>query len=242
MSGLNAALIIPAAGSGLRLGHELPKALVPISGKPLLLHTLHAAAEAAIFAETVVAVPAEHRAAFEFALDRLGPLERSDLGRLRVVNGGATRRESISLALEGLSTTPDLVCVHDAARPLVAPQAFEAVLRAAQEHGAATLAHRPTDSVRRDAEFGSSEQVTVAEDRDRLWLVETPQAFRAELLVSAHRHAQEQGLDAGDDCSLVERFGAAIHVVPSQGGNIKVTTVADLRLVEATLSVLAERR
>jgi 2-C-methyl-D-erythritol 4-phosphate cytidylyltransferase len=234
MNNLHAALIVPAAGSGQRLGHDLPKALVPINGRALLVHTLEAAAAANVFSQTVVAVPAEHRAAFEKVIQ---DLDCSGLGAFSLVQGGATRRASVSCALAALNPGVELVCVHDAARPLVAAEGFLEVLTAARDRGAATLAHRPADSVRRDSAGAHVEGRTEAEDRSKLWMVETPQAFRREVLVEAHRRADLDHIDAGDDCSLVERYGAEVSVVPSAGGNVKVTTAADLALVEAMVKL-----
>ena len=224
MSVSTIALIVPAAGDGTRLGLSIPKALAPVRGVPLVRRALDRFATCADLVEVVVAVPCGHEARFAEALHedrRRGPLPR-------LVVGGATRQESVAIALDAIEGSPALVCVHDAARPLVTPTTIEAVISAASASGAATAASRPTDSVREDVGDGT----TRALDRRNLWLVETPQVFGTAILYEAHRLARDSGVSATDDATLVERLCArAVSVVASDGPNPKVTTRADLELV-----------
>lgn len=216
------ALVIPAAGSGQRLGRGMPKALVDVGSRPLLRLTLDRLAAAAAFQETVVLAPPDAISSFEAALAGMG----ASLGTWRVLAGGATRQASVAAGVVALRSDAEVVCVHDAARPLVAAGTVRGVLEAAGLHGAATAASRPSDSVRQDTGSGAS----TALDRSTLWLVETPQAFRRDILARAHREAIAGGASYTDDASLVEAIGQQIRIVESEGRNLKVTLEADLAL------------
>jgi len=221
------ALVIPAAGSGERLGRG-PKALVDVGGLSLLRRTLERLSSASGFARTVVLAPPDAVASFEAVLVGLAP----SLGRISVVAGGATRQQSVAAGIADVAGEEvDIVCVHDAARPLVAAATVRAVIEAAFTDGAATAASRPADSVRQDDPKGGSSAL----DRSRLWLVETPQAFRREVLEAAHREAIGAGAAYTDDASLVEATGQSIRIVESVGRNLKVTVEADLRLAAELL-------
>lgn len=219
---MKVALVIPAAGSGERLGKGMPKALVDVDGVPLLRRTLERLAAATAFAETVVLAPPDDLERFREAVTG----SPAALGPLRVLPGGATRQQSVAEGVAACSEGIELVAVHDAARPLVDGEAVRAVLREAALVGAATVASRPSDSVRMDRDDGR----TVALDRSRLWLVETPQAFRLEVLRRAHDEARRASAAYTDDASLVEAVGQKVAMVASKGRNLKVTVEADLLL------------
>lgn len=227
VSRMKVALVIPAAGSGQRLGRGVPKALVDVGGVPLLRSTLERLGAASGFVETVVLAPADAIAPFELAVEGAG----SSLGRIRVRAGGATRQDSVHAGVLALESDAVVVCVHDAARPLVAAQTVRRVLEEAALHGAATAASRPSDSVREDLGGGRSAPL----DRSRLWLVETPQAFRRDVLERAHRAAAASGATYTDDASLVEAIGEDVRLVESVGRNLKVTIEADLLLAAQML-------
>jgi len=208
----------------------MPKALVDVGGLSLLRRTLDRLSSAAEFAHTVVLAPPEAVEDFEAVV---AGLERS-LGRVWVLPGGATRQLSVAAgvaAVAAVGEEVDVICVHDAARPLVAAATVRAVVEAAFADGAATAASRPSDSVRQDDAKGGS----AALDRSRLWLVETPQAFRRHVIEAAHREAARSGAVYTDDASLVEAIGQSIRIVESVGRNLKVTMEADLRLAAELL-------
>jgi 2-C-methyl-D-erythritol 4-phosphate cytidylyltransferase len=219
---VKAALVIPAAGSGERLGMNIPKALVDLDGIPLLVRTLDRIASSMVFLETVILAPADAVSRFEEVV----AASPAPLGLVRVLAGGATRQASVAAGVAALGEEADIVAVHDAARPLVALETVRAVMAAARDFGAATVASRPTDSVRSEVDGGGS----FALDRTKLWLVETPQAFRRALLRDAHAAAARDGRAYTDDAALVEAAGHSIHVVPSAGLNPKVTHACDLVL------------
>ncbi len=221
-------MIVPAAGSGRRLGLGPPKALADVGGLSMVRATLEAFVGLETIAETIVVAPPGA------AADVANALTGIDWAgcEVRVVPGGATRQESVRRGLEALVGSVTLVCVHDAARPLVSRRVVQSVIEAAASRGAATAAHRPADSVREDGPNGATRPF----DRDRLWLVETPQAFRRELLERAHTAARATGETFSDDVSLVEAMtGNPVEMVETGGGNLKVTTPADLEVVRAVI-------
>jgi 2-C-methyl-D-erythritol 4-phosphate cytidylyltransferase len=222
------AALVPAAGSGTRFGSSLPKPFVPLRGEPLLLHTLRRL-EAAPLVETIVLVAAPDQVDTCWRdVVRAGRLTRVDT----VVAGGADRQASVRAGVAALPSWADTVLVHDGARPLVTPDLCAAVAAAADAHGAAVAAVRPKDTVR--AEGGGTL------DRARLWLVQTPQAFRAPLLREAHARALAEGASATDDAALVERLGVPIAIVQGSYRNLKVTTRDDLAVAEALLAEEAD--
>ena len=226
MPGSCAALVV-AAGSGERLGAALPKAFVAVAGRPLILWSLDAIAVAGV-PRVVVAVPPGHGAAAEEAL--AGSAAGFPLG-LALVEGGATRSESVRNALAAAGDV-EAVVVHDAARPLATPELFRRTLIALAETDAAIAAARLTDTVK---EAGSDGLVVRTHDRSRLWAIQTPQAFRAEILRRALDVPADVLAAATDDASLVERAGGSVRVIESPPSNLKVTTPHDLAIAASLL-------
>ena len=225
---MQVALVIPAAGSGQRLGCGVPKALVDLGGKPLLARTLERVTSAFEFAEVVVLSPHPELERFEDTVAEFAAGGR----RVRVLVGGSTRQESVAAGVAALDHSIELGCVHDAARPLVSAETVREVIAVAARCGAATVASRPSDSVREDRGSGDS----FALDRARLWLVETPQVFRRELLARAHASAQREGRAYTDDASMVEALSERVTMVEGRGRNPKVTLPEDLVVAAALLA------
>ncbi len=216
-----AAALIVAAGSGERLGASRPKAFVELAGRPMLDWSVEALRAVAGVERIVVALP---------------PGEEAPEGTTGVP-GGATRSHSVRAALAQAGDA-ELVVVHDAARPLATPELFARTLAAVEQHGvdAAIAATRMTDTVK---EVGHAGDVVHTLDRERLWAVQTPQAFRAGLLRRALNVPDDVLAAATDDAWLIERAGGTVRVVESPRENLKVTTPLDLRVAEL---LLAERR
>ena len=222
-----AAALVVAAGSGERLGAGTPKGFAVLAGRPLVVWSLDAIAAAGI-PRAVVAVPPGHGASGEEALAEVAlgfPLG------LAVVEGGATRSESVRNAL-GAAGDVDAVAVHDAARPLVGPMIFRRTLAALAEVDAAIAAARVTDTIK---EAGPDGRVMRTHDRSRLWAIQTPQAFRAAILRRALDVPREVLAAATDDAWLVERAGGSVRVIESSPANFKVTTPHDLAIAESLL-------
>jgi 2-C-methyl-D-erythritol 4-phosphate cytidylyltransferase len=217
-------VILAAAGEGRRLGSKLPKALVPLGGTPLFLHSLRTFAALPFVKEIAIVLPAEW-------VDRI----RKQLGRrletLKVttlVPGGARRQDSVRIGLEAI--TSPIVLVHDAARPLITRQAIAAVALAAQRHGAAVLAHPAVDTIKIADARG---RVVNTPDRSQVWHAQTPQGIRRELFLNGYKVNGRK--DATDDVQLVERAGGKVVIVPGPASNFKVTTPDDLARAAALL-------
>ncbi len=219
-----AVALIPAAGSGERLGDERPKALVELGGRPLLAWSLDALAKVAAIERIVVALP-------EGALDLPWAPDRGP--ELVTVTGGATRSESVRNALR-VAGEGELVLVHDAARPLLTASLVEQVLGAlacTQADGAIAAA-RVTDTIK---EAGPERVVQRTLARSSLWAVQTPQAFRRSALERALEVPDSVLAEATDDAWLIERAGGSVIVVEAPRENIKVTSALDLAVAEALL-------
>lgn len=234
-------VILVAGGSGQRLGYGIPKAQVPLAGIPLLAHALHGIAASGVAAAVSVAVPAGDTMMRSLCreLDFAVPLA--------VVDGGATRADSVRAALEALPADLDAVLVHDAARALTPPQVFRRVAAALAAGATAVIpAVAVTDTVKTTARTAAAQagmaalQVTGTPDRSALRAVQTPQGFDAALLRRAHEAAR--GFDPAraaavtDDAMLAESLGEPVYVVDGSELSLKITTPLDLLLAEAVLA------
>ena len=218
---MSAGFILVGAGEGRRLGSTLPKALVDLGGRPLVAHSFAALQEVQEFTAAVVVAPSTHRAEI---LDVVAPLCRPGLP-LGVVEGAAQRQDSVAAGLAALPPGLDLVLIHDAARPFVRAATVARCLAAAAEHGAVTVARAATDTIK---EVDGRGVVVRTIDRAALRTVQTPQAFRVELLRQAHERARLEGWEATDDATLVELCGREVWTVSGDPDNAKVTTAEDL--------------
>ena len=216
--------LIPAAGLGARFHDSGPKALVKLAGKPFLVHALERLAASGRVDRAVVAISPGHEAAFAAALAGFVAIP------VATTAGGETRRDSVVAAwLASGAGDDDLLCVHDAARPLVDPADVAAVVAAAAEHGAAVAGSPVTDTIKRVRGAVGVETVP----RLDLFAAATPQVLRAGLL----REAVEAGLaEATDDVELLERRGVAVRTVATSRWNVKITYPEDLERAEAWLA------
>ncbi len=220
--------IIVAAGPGTRLGAEVPKAFVPLGAQPLFIHSVRALLRAPVISDVVVVLPPTREREGRALLDAHGPWRCP----VSVVTGGAERQDSVRAGLDSV-TDVDVIAVHDAARPFVTADAVERVVAAAQLHGAAILAVPASDTLKQVDADGWIESTP---GREGIWLAQTPQAFRADMLRTAHARAFAEKVTGTDDAMLVERLGMRVKVVPGDPGNRKITTPDDLRWAEWLLS------
>jgi 2-C-methyl-D-erythritol 4-phosphate cytidylyltransferase len=213
------AVLVPAGGLGTRLGRRTPKQFLRVGGVSVLARTLRHFLRYPGVRAIVVAAPAGHLARTRQALRRAG-------GRpIVIVPGGSTRQESVWRALQAAPADVDILLVHDAVRPFIDRRLVDAVIDAASERGAAICALPIAETIKR-VQDGVVETTV---DRAGLWAVQTPQAFRAEVLREAHDKARREGVVGTDDAMLVERLGQPIRVVMGLAGNVKITTPEDLR-------------
>jgi 2-C-methyl-D-erythritol 4-phosphate cytidylyltransferase len=230
------AAVVPAAGRGERLGPGTPKALRLLGGVPLLVHAVHALSAARSVDLVVVAAPPDGVAQVRALL-----ADHEVGAEVTVVAGGATRQESVRLALAALPDDVDVVLVHDAARPLVPVELVDRVAAAVRDGADAVVPGLPVaDTVKRVDPTGRVEETL---DRSALRAIQTPQGFRRPVLAAAHASADGAAdgavSDVTVDAGLVARAGGTVVVVPGDEEAFKVTRPLDLLLAEA---LLARRR
>ena len=222
------AAIIPAAGSGSRMGLTVPKQFFALQGIPILIHTLRVFQQAESVGLIVVVVPPESCAWTE---DLLRQYRLAKI--LRVIPGGRLRQDSVLAGLEILPPEVDIVVVHDGVRPFVTVSLIESCLQEAAKSGAAMAAVPAKDTLK----FVSQEKViehTI--DRAGVWQAQTPQVFKKSLLMAAYaRAAGNKDFMATDEAGLLELLGHPVKVVEGSETNIKITRQEDLLLAKAIL-------
>jgi len=212
------AAILVAAGSGSRFGAETPKQFLRLAGKPVIRHCAEA-----LEREVDLLLPVGDAEPISDAL--------AGLAHLRPVAGGVTRQDSVRLGLEALvPQTPDIVFVHDAARPMIPVGTIPALLEALKSAPGAIPALTVADTLKR-AELGA---ITATVPRDGLYRAQTPQAFRFPVLLAAHRAGI--GVAATDDASLLEAAGEPVAIVQGSEDNIKLTYAGDLPRLERIMT------
>ncbi len=223
-----ACAILLAAGAGTRLAAGRPKALVEIAGRPLVAWSAAAIAATAEITASVLVVPQGAEGEEVAGAARAAGLSPE------VVTGGARRRDSVAAGLAAVEHA--LVVVHDAARPLAGPGLFARLLATAAEKGAAIPALPVADTLVRVA----GDLVDEPCDRAEILAVQTPQAFRTDLLRRAHAEA-DPAWDAPDDGAMVRRLGHSVHVVAGDPANRKLTWSGEIPWFEAMLAGRAAR-
>jgi 2-C-methyl-D-erythritol 4-phosphate cytidylyltransferase len=227
------AVIVPAAGSSTRFGGEQSKIFQKIGTKPMFLRTLDAFAHRKDVVQTLLVISPDDA---QTVRERFGG-NLSFMG-VEMVQGGASRSESVRNALARVSEQAELVAIHDAARPCIAQPWIDAVFKKAAETGAAILAHHVVGTVKRVHADSAIYDTLLREKFNDLWEAQTPQVFRRELL----QRAYQTGSDATDDAALVEALGQTVHVVPGDPRNIKITRPHDLNVARAIIDHLPKAR
>jgi 2-C-methyl-D-erythritol 4-phosphate cytidylyltransferase len=212
------AVLVPAGGLGTRLGSRMPKQFLALGREPILSATLRHFRRHPRVGAVVVAAPEAH-------VERARRVLRGTGAALTIVAGGATRQESVWLALQAAPPGTRVIQVHDAVRPVLSRALIDTLIAAAERDGAAICALPIAETVKRVRDG----LVEATVDRDGLWAVQTPQAFRAPVLREAHDKARRDGFVGTDEAMLVERLGHRVRVVPGLVENVKITTSADLR-------------
>ncbi|RJQ25657.1 MAG: 2-C-methyl-D-erythritol 4-phosphate cytidylyltransferase [Peptococcaceae bacterium] len=220
------AAVIPAAGQGRRMGTAVKKPFLLLGGFPVIYYTLRVMEESLLIDDVVLVVSPDEK-------EQCRTMVLSDFSKVKIiVTGGEKRQDSVYNGLLALSADTRLVVIHDAVRPFLGLANLQAVVRAAETFGAATLAVPVKDTVKVAGEGGFINQTL---PRNSLWLAQTPQAFQYSLIVAAHRRAREIGYSGTDDAGLVELAGQPVKLVFGSYENIKITTPEDLITAEALL-------
>ncbi len=214
---MGVAVIIPAAGEGKRLGGHR-KQFRALGGLSVLEQTVMVFERHPEVDHVVVATPADAVAPLEQELRRIGTTKL-----WCVVEGGASRQESVYRALLSVPDHVDVVLVHDAVRPFVAPDCITELVRHVRTEGAAALAVPVSDTLRRAAEDVFGETIS----REGLFRMQTPQGFRREWFREAHEAARAEGMEWTDDVALVQWAGRRVCCVPGSADNVKITTPSD---------------
>jgi 2-C-methyl-D-erythritol 4-phosphate cytidylyltransferase len=213
------AALIPAAGSGARLGKG-PKAFLPLGERSILYHAIKAF-EGHVD-EVIVAV----------SVDMLESVSKYVSASTRVIRGGSTRQETVYLLLK--ESMADTVLIHDAARPFLSPEVIYASIRAVKEVGAATVVRNVADTL-------IHHQTQEVIDRSVLRAVQTPQSFKREMILKAHEHARERGIEVTDDAALVRLLGQQVALVEGGSWLDKITLPDDYERAQALVKLWMKR-
>ena len=224
---MNAAVIV-AAGRGTRMGPEVDKLFLDAAGRPVIAHTWHRFQDADCIDEIVLVVRAGMETAFRELAARFGFDEP-----WRLVPGGAERQDSVWNGLQAVSPAAHVVAIQDGARPCTTGALIRATIDAARVTGAAVAAQRLTDTIKE-----SDDGVVIARhpERSRFWAVQTPQAFRIEVIRRALAVVRERGVRVTDDTAACDLIGQPVQLVESQSPNPKITVPDDLALLEWRLA------
>lgn len=224
------ALVVPAAGSGTRMGKETPKPYLTIAGKTILEHTLLQFSHLEEIHELIVSTSELFKEqTLEIASAVLGDIE------LTVIKGGAERQESVFKALQYVSDSAELIAIHDAVRPFASEELILKCIRTASgsDVDGAILATPAKDTIK---EVIDNNLVVATPERDRMWQAQTPQIFKREVLLRAYNEAASRRYMGTDDSSLVEMIGGKVSVIKSTADNFKITYPLDFQLAKLMLS------
>ncbi len=218
-------LLIPAAGMGRRLGKDLPKALVPLRGEPMLLVTLRRFLFLPINEPVIIIFPPGYEMVFKEMLTSF-PVP------VALVEGGGERQDSVQRGLRLVGKESGIVIIHDAARPFVSQQEISSVIRGAEQYDAATLAIPTTDTILEEDGLSFLQHTP---DRSRLWCCQTPQVFKTQVICGAYNWAEENKVICTDDATLVHKSGHVVQLVRGKASNFKITTSDDLMYADFLL-------
>lgn len=229
---MKVAVILPAAGMGTRMGRGSAektgtsrKQFMLLEGSPILMHTVRKFAASDRVTEIVVAVRSDD-------LGWVGEMLAGEFSarRVRVVEGGNSRQQSVENGLRTLENEAELVAVHDAVRPFIDLETIHKAFDEAAETGAAIVGVPVVDTVKQVSRATGKVKIRATIPREKLVLAQTPQVFRRELLDRAFQLAREDGFIGTDEASMVERLDVEVSVVMGSDRNIKITKPGDMEL------------
>jgi 2-C-methyl-D-erythritol 4-phosphate cytidylyltransferase len=219
-------LLIPAAGSGKRMGSDRNKLLLPLLDKPILQWTLEAAIASEVIAWIGVIAQPHDYPEFQQIFNRLNTNKP-----IRLIQGGTTRQASVFNGLKALPSSGDRVLIHDGARCLATSELFNRCDQSLQTMQGFIAAVPVKDTIK----VVDGQTIVDTPNRDHLWAAQTPQGFQVDLLKNAHLKAVEIGWEVTDDAALFEKLGLPVQIVIGEETNLKVTTPQDLAIAEFIL-------
>jgi len=227
--------VIPAAGSGTRMGSARPKQFMDLCGKPMLAVTLERFQRCNLVGGIVLVVSEQD---ITYCTNEI--IKRYGLTKVTaVVAGGERRQESVRNGIEAVSNSSTWTLIHDGARPLVTSELLERVIKASWIHRAVIPGIPLKDTLK---EVDSRGRVVKTVERTALWMIQTPQIFKSEDIREAHQKASEEGWEGViDDAFLVEKIGIPVDVIEGEDTNIKITTMKDLDIARSFLSASSEQ-
>ena len=225
MSGVS--IVIVAAGSGRRMGRG-DKLFLDVGGLPLIGHTWQRFDQLPETSEIIIVTRDDARPQFKELAKRIGTGKP-----WRLIAGGEERQDSVWNGVNATAADSGLVAIQDGARPCTPRSAIQAALAAARETGAAVLARRVGDTLKRG---DGQAQIAGTIDRENVWAVQTPQVFRREIILAALAKVRDEGLSITDDTAACEALGQAVKLIECDTPNPKATTPADLPYIESLLA------
>jgi 2-C-methyl-D-erythritol 4-phosphate cytidylyltransferase len=220
--------IIVAAGRGSRMQHHQRKQYLLLAGLPILAHTLRVFCNCEHVKQINLVIPRDD---FEFCRNHI--LNRVKTSQdIKMIAGGDRRQASVYKGLQHIKATCRIVVIHDGVRPFVQPDQLMACIEGASEFGACSLGIPAHDTLKQIHQSG---RIVGTIARGAIWLAQTPQAFRCDLIKNAHDQAKSEGYSGTDDASLVERLGETVMMLRGSRRNLKITNKEDLILARALL-------
>ncbi|MDI6761143.1 MAG: 2-C-methyl-D-erythritol 4-phosphate cytidylyltransferase [Candidatus Brocadiaceae bacterium] len=242
----NVSVIMAAAGLGLRMGGPVKKPYLELGGRPIFLRSVEkfvglkvASASGGPPINVTEIVLVVGGAELDYVTAQWGGVISQYATPVRLVQGGGRRQDSVYCGLQSLGEDTEIVLVHDAVRPLVSSEIVKSVMKMAWEKGACVPAIPIQATVK---EVDAQKRITRTINRDSLWMAQTPQGFRKEILMRAYDALAETGEEVTDDAQAVEKLGYPVEIVPGDPANIKITTPEDIRLAIALLQLVDSRQ
>ena len=218
--------IIVAAGQGIRMKGTMRKQYLDLSGRPVLAHSIMTFDSCSLVDEILLVIPKED---VEYCQNKI--LSLLDLNnQINLECGGDKRQDSVYNGLKATTKNTETVVIHDGVRPFIQPEDLKQCILVSKKYGACILGTPASDTLKR-ADKSNIIETTLS--RENIWLAQTPQAFKYDLILKAHETARRDGYVGTDDASLVERMGEDVKIINGGKFNIKITKKEDLPIAKA---------
>ena len=218
--------VIVAAGKGIRMNDAVRKQYLPLAGRPLLVHSLTLFEDCNLINKIILVVPEDD---FDYCRNNILPMLKR---KINLVAGGKERQDSVYNGLIAVGENNGIVIIHDGVRPFANKEMLESSIKGAKKHGACIVGVPIQDTLKKISILNNIEKTI---ERNNIWLAQTPQAFRYEIIRKAHENAKLKKYTGTDDAFLVEQIGSPVKIVKGNKNNIKITTREDLRLARLML-------